>query len=68
MHHIHIPTEDLARLDHWLHHPHAVADLAAMGEALVEGARVVLQTPAGAERAARLHFQAEVNCWIAYPT
>ncbi len=60
-------TDDLSRLDYWLHHPRAVRDLEAMGEALAEGAVVTLYGPAGGEQAARLSFQSEVNCWIAYP-
>ena len=67
MHRVFIPTDDTARPDYWLHHPRSVADLDAMGEALVECVAVTLYGPAGAELAAVLRFQAEVNCWVAYP-
>ncbi len=64
---IYIPTDDLTRHDYWLHHPRSVADLDAMGPALQAGAPVTLRAPGGATLPATLHFQAEVNCWIAYP-
>ena len=67
MHRVFIATDDMARSDYWLHHPCSVADLAAMGEALKEGVAVTLYGPAGGELAAVLRFQAEVNCWVAYP-
>ena len=66
MHRIFAP-HDTTRPDIWLHHPRSVADLAAMGEALADGALVTLQGPDGAEQTAVLRFQAEVNCWVAYP-
>ena len=68
MHRIHIPSDDLARHDYWLHHPGSVADLEAMGPALEPGAAVTLVTPNGGEQLATLHFPTEVNCWIAYPS
>ena len=37
------------------------------GSVLAAGAVVTLCAPGGATLAATLHFQAEVNCWIAYP-
>jgi hypothetical protein len=66
MHRIFV-AHDTTRPDIWLHHPRSVADLNAMGEALTEGARVTLHGPDGDERPAILRFQAEVNCWVAYP-
>ena len=66
MHRVFIDT-DSARLDYWLHHPRSVADLGAMGEALTEGVVVTLHSPTGGEVTAALRFQAEVNCWVAYP-
>ena len=62
-----IPTNDATRADYWLHDPRSVADLEAMGDALREGVAVTLQTPNGAALPAQLRFQAEVNCWVAYP-
>jgi hypothetical protein len=62
-----VATDDVSRLDYWLHHPRAVSDLEAMGEALEDGVAVTLYGPAGGEQPAMLRFQAEVNCWIAYP-
>jgi hypothetical protein len=67
MHRVFIETDNAAKPDYWLHHPKSVADLEAMGEALAEGARVILHGPAGEELMAVLRFQAEVNCWVAYP-
>lgn len=67
MHRVFIAAGDMDRLDYWLHHPRSKADLAAMGEALAEGARVILCGPDGDERPAELRFQVEVNCWVAYP-
>ncbi len=67
MHRVFIETDNTAKPDYWLHHPRSVTDLAAMGEALVEGAQVTLHGPAGQALAAVLRFQAEVNCWVAYP-
>jgi hypothetical protein len=67
MHRVFIATDDLTRPDYWLHHPRSVADLAAMGAGLAAGAPVTLCAPGGGQLAATLHFQAEVNCWIAYP-
>lgn len=67
MHRVFIPTNDPSRPDHWLHHPRSVADLSAMGDALIEGAAVRLYGAGGDEVDATLHFQAELNCWIAYP-
>jgi hypothetical protein len=67
MHRVFIPTDDSTRPDYWLHHPRSVADLTAMGEALTEGVTVTLYRPAGVETPAVLRFQAEVNCWVAYP-
>jgi hypothetical protein len=67
MHRIRIASDDDCRADYWLHDARANADLQAMGEALVEGARVLLVRPGAFERPARLHFQQEVNCWIAVP-
>lgn len=65
---IFIPTDDMARPDHWLHHPRSVADLEALGPALQAGVTVTLVGPGGGEQPAVLRFQDEVNCWIAYPT
>ena len=67
MHRVSIAASDMTRLDYWLHHPRSVADLAAMGEALGEGVSVILCGPDGDELPAELRFQAEVNCWVAYP-
>jgi hypothetical protein len=67
MRRIFIATDDLTRPDYWLHHPRSVADLEAMGEARKSGAAVTLYGPSGSQLAATLHFQDEVNCWIAYP-
>ena len=67
MHRVFVETDNAAKPDYWLHHPRSVADLHAMGDALAEGARVTLRGPAGGELAAVLRFQAEVNCWVAYP-
>ena len=68
MHRVFIAATDASRREYWLHHPRSEADLAAMGEALVEGAGVLLCDTDGAKVPARLSFQAEVNCWVAYPT
>jgi hypothetical protein len=67
MHRVFIPTDSADGPDHWLHHPRSIADLTAMGEALTEGVIVTLHGPAGVETPAALRFQAEVNCWVAYP-
>ena len=67
MHRIFVPASAFGRLDYWLHHPRSVKDLEAMGEALSPGVAVILQGPAGQEQPARLEFQEEVNCWVAYP-
>ena len=67
MHRVFIPTNDWSRPDYWLHHPRSVADLSAMGSALIEGATVRLCSARGDAFDARLHFQAELICWIAYP-
>lgn len=67
MHRVFIPTDDLTRHDHWLHHPRSIEDLTALGPALKSGDAVTLVTPNGAELPAVLRFQDEVNCWIAYP-
>jgi hypothetical protein len=50
-----------------MHDARSLADLEAMGSALDEGVVVTLYGPEGGEWAAVLRFQAEVNCWIAYP-
>ena len=68
MHRVFISTNDMARPDYWLHHPTSAEDLGAMGEALKEGVAVTLHGPGGVELPAALRFQAEVNCWVAYPT
>jgi hypothetical protein len=67
MRRVFIATNDAARTDFWLHDPRSVADLAAIGDALKEGVAVTLQTPNGTALPAQLRFQAEVNCWVAYP-
>jgi len=67
MYTIHIPTDDLTRLDYWLHDPQAVADLQSMGSDLDGGVHVMLCSPSGSTVVASLSFQAEVNCWVAYP-
>lgn len=67
MHRVFIATDDASRPDYWLHHPRSVRDLEAMGEAARDGARVTLYGTGAIELSAVLHFQAEVNCWIAYP-
>ena len=64
---IFVPTNDLTRSSYWLHDPRSCLDLAALGDALMEGLEVILCTPDGATLAAWLGFQHEVNCWIAYP-
>lgn len=66
-HRVFIAARDMTRLDYWLHHPRSVADLRAMGDALDEGAKVILCGPDGDELPAELRFQVEVNCWVAYP-
>ena len=68
MYRLFIATADMTRLDYWLHHPRTAADLRAMGEALEDGAAVMLCGPDGDELPAQLRFQVEVNCWVAYPT
>jgi len=67
MHRIFFPAARFDRLDYWLHHPRTVQDLEAMGDALKPGVMVQLCSPAGEEQPARLEWQEEVNCWIAYP-
>ena len=67
MHRVFIRARDEPRLDHWLHDPRSVADLGTIGNTLVEGLRVALYDDAGQEQVAELRFQAEVNCWVAYP-
>jgi len=67
MHRVFIETDNTAKADYWLHHPRSGADLEAMGETLADGVRVILHGPAGGELIAILRFQAEVNCWVAYP-
>jgi len=62
-----VPTDDDVRPDYWMHDARSLADLDAMGDALADGVRVVLYGPAGRQWPAVLRFQAEVNCWIAYP-
>lgn len=67
MHRVFIPNDDPDRLDYWLHDRQSEGDLAAMGEDLREGVRVRLWRPGEFEIEAELRFQAEVNCWVAYP-
>ena len=67
MHRVFVANASFDRLDYWLHHPRSVADLEAMGEALRPGIRVILVGAGGQEQPARLEFQEEVNCWVAYP-
>lgn len=67
MHRIYCASSHFDRLDYWLHHPRSVADLEAMGDALRPGIRVTLVGSGGQEQPARLEFQEEVNCWVAYP-
>ncbi len=64
---IFVPSADSTRMEIWLHHPRSVDDLAEMGGALCEGVAVVLRDPKGEALEATLRFQAEVNCWTAYP-
>jgi hypothetical protein len=64
---IFLPTSDLTRSDYWLHDPRSCTDLGSLGDDLVEGLEVLLRTPQGETLKARLGFQHEVNCWIAYP-
>ncbi|OXE37322.1 MAG: hypothetical protein CGW95_02210 [Phenylobacterium zucineum] len=68
MHRIFVPCAEFDRLDYWLHHPRSVEDLHAMGDDLAAGVRIMLYNPAGEDRPARLRFQEEINCWVAYPT
>ncbi len=67
MHRIPVPALPADRLEYWLHAPHTASALEALGEVLVEGLEVVLESPDGTTQMARLGFQHEVNCWIAWP-
>lgn len=67
MHEVYVPTVQPDRRDYWLHHPRSVSDLDLLGDSLIAGLVVTLQSPDGAQQPARLEFQAEVNCWVAYP-
>ena len=67
MHRVFIASDNPDRLDYWLHDRRSEADLEAMGEDLREGVRVLLYRPGAFEIGAVLRFQAEVNCWVAYP-
>jgi hypothetical protein len=67
LHRVFVAAKDFGRLDYWLHHPRSVEDLQAIGEVLKPGLTVSLYGPEGHEQPARLEWQEEVNCWIAYP-
>lgn len=67
MHRIPVPSLSPDRTELWLHAPQTALALEALGEGLVEGLEVVLETPDGTARKVRLGFQHEVNCWIAWP-
>ena len=64
---IFVPSADPTRMEIWLHHPRSVDDLAEIGGALREGIVVTLRDPTSRTLEATLRFQAEVNCWTAYP-
>ena len=67
MHRVFIASDDPDRLDYWLHDRRSEDDLGAMGDDLRDGVRVIVCRPGVFEIEAELRFQAEVNCWVAYP-